>query len=246
MAERTVVIVNPNSSGGQTGKNWDSINSTLNKYFGDDIETIFTEKSGDGTRFATSYLKKGFKNIIPIGGDGIINEVSNGFFKISVNKNFDLKDMENKDLSSSVHLDAINPEATLTILPGGTRNVLVKSLNLPQEFEECCKTVTSSSNTKKIDVIAATLKDSNNSNYICRTFLNAAEIGLGAEIIDRSKTVREKISSRLLSTFAGIVATLPTYISNTCEVIEGSIDNNKITNKILTKMTMGIVDLLHN
>ena len=55
---------------------------------------------------------------------------------------------------------------------------------------------------------------------ICRTFLNAAEIGLGAEIIDKSKAVREKISSRLLSTFTGIVATLPTYKSNTCEVIE--------------------------
>ncbi len=242
MTERTVVIVNPNSNGGQTGKNWEYIKSTLMKYFGNDIETIFTEKSGDGSSLARNYLERGFKNIIPIGGDGIINEVSNGFFKESIVKNFDLKDRENTDLSSSLHLDAINPEATLTILPGGTRNVLVKSLNLPQEFEECCKIVTSSNNTKKIDVIAAILKDpKNNSNYTYRIFLNAAEIGLGAEIIDRSKTVRKKISSRLLSTFTGIVATLPTYKSNTCEVIEGSIDNNKIKNKILTKMTMGIV-----
>ncbi len=124
MAERAVAIVNPNSSGGQTGKNWDSINSTLKKYFGEDIKTIFTEKSGDGAQLATSYLEKGFKNIIPIGGDGIINEVSNGFFKTSVNKNFDINDIENKDLSLSVELDAINTEATLTVLPGGTRNVL--------------------------------------------------------------------------------------------------------------------------
>ncbi len=96
MAERAVAIVNPNSSGGQTGKNWDSINSTLKKYFGEDIKTIFKEKSGDGAPLATSCLETGFKNIIPIGGDGIINDVSNNFFKTSVNKNFDINDIENK------------------------------------------------------------------------------------------------------------------------------------------------------
>jgi diacylglycerol kinase family enzyme len=44
-----------------------------------------------------------------------------------------------------------------------------------------------------------------------------------------------------LSTFAGIVATMPTYKSNTCEVIERSIDDNKTINKILTNMTMSII-----
>jgi diacylglycerol kinase family enzyme len=242
MFERTVVIVNPNSKGGQTGKNWDSINNILKKYFGTDYEIVFTEKSGDGTDIATKYLEKGYKNIIPIGGDGIINEVSNGFFKLRVIEKFDLKDMENENLDLMLQLDKINPEAALIILPGGTRNVLAKSLNLPLDFEECCKTVTSSNDTKNIDIIGAIVKDvDSNSNYICRTFLNAAEIGLGAEIIDKSKAVREKISSRLLSTFTGIVATLPIYKSNTCEIIERSIDDNKIINKILTNMTMAVV-----
>jgi diacylglycerol kinase (ATP) len=149
MAERAVAIVNPNSSGGQTGKNWDSINSTLKKYFGEDVETVFTEKSEDGSKLATSYLEKGFEKIIPIGGDGMINEVSNGFFKLNVNKNFDITDIENKNLYSFVNMEVINPKTTLIILPGGTRNVLVKSLNLPSEFEECCKAVTSN-DTKKL------------------------------------------------------------------------------------------------
>jgi diacylglycerol kinase (ATP) len=149
MAERAVAIVNPNSSGGQTGKNWDSINSTLKKYFGEDVETVFTEKSEDGSKLATSYLEKGFEKIIPIGGDGMINEVSNGFFKLNVNKNFDITDIENKNLYSFVNMEVINPKTILIILPGGTRNVLVKSLNLPSEFEECCKAVTSN-DTKKL------------------------------------------------------------------------------------------------
>jgi diacylglycerol kinase (ATP) len=243
MIDRTIVIVNPNSKGGQTGKNWDSINSILKKYFGDDIDSVFTEKSGDGIRLAREYLEKGFKNIIPIGGDGMINEVSNGFFKVNISKNFNIKDIEGKDLSSFVHVDAINPEATLTLLPSGTRNVLIKSLNLPPDFEECCKYLSTSNTIKNIDTILAIVNDSNNeNNYVHRFFLNAAEIGLGAEIIDRSKAVREKVSSsRLLSTVMGVVTTLPAYKSNTCDVIEGSAGSNKINNRILTNMTMGVI-----
>ena len=243
MVNRTVIIVNPNSNGGQTGKNWDSINSVLKKYFTNDIESVFTQKAGDGIKLARKYLENGYRNIIPIGGDGMINEVSNGFFKVNVSKEFDLKDMENEDLSSFVHVEAIDPEATLTILPSGTRNVLAKSLNLPSNFEECCKFISTSNTTKNIDTILAITKDSNNeNNYTNRLFLNAAEIGMGAEVIDRSKTIRGKVNnSRLLSTFAGIVATIPTYKSNTCEVIERSINNNGKKNSITTNMTMGIV-----
>jgi diacylglycerol kinase (ATP) len=60
-------------------------------------------------------------------------------------------------------------------------------------------------------------------------------MGVGAEIIDRSKKVRDKVKSRILSTVAGIVSTLPTYESNECDII---IDGKK---KITTKMTMAIV-----
>lgn len=81
MRQTPIAIVNPNSNGGQTGKNWDSIEVTLKKYFGDDIKTVFTKAAGDGTILARKYLKNGYKNIIPIGGDGMINEVANGFLK---------------------------------------------------------------------------------------------------------------------------------------------------------------------
>ena len=50
---------------------------------------------------------------------------------------------------------------------------------------------------------------------IFRLFLNAAEMGLGAEIIDKSKLVRDQIGSRIVSTITGIIATLQKqYIRN--------------------------------
>jgi len=246
MTKKSIVIVNPNSSGGQTGKNWDSLHAVLKKYFGEDIEYIFTKKADDGTILTREYLEKGYNNIIPIGGDGMINEVANGFFKIRIDKGFNLENIkDNKNPSKFVHLDVTNSEAILTVLPGGTRNILVKSLGLPSEIEECCKTVTSTDNFKKIDVITAVIhnrNDDKDKDYVSRIILNAAEIGVSAEIINRSKMVRDRISSRLLSTITGVLATLPTYQSNVCELIEYFNDTGKTNIKtLLTKMTMAMV-----
>jgi len=245
MPDNSIVIVNPNSKGGQTGKNWDSIEQTLRKCFGNDLKFVFTEKSGDGTLLTRKFLEQGSTHIIPIGGDGIINEVTNGFFKENNNSSSDSVDFKNikyDNLLAITDIEPINPDAVLMILPGGTRNVLVRSLGLPPDFEECCKTLSASNNIKKIDVIAALVMASKEKDpkSIFRLFLNAAEIGLGAEIIDKSKLVRDQVGSRILSTVTGIIATLPIYKSNICEIIEGSLEDNGISNRLLTKMTMGM------
>jgi diacylglycerol kinase family enzyme len=100
-----------------------------------------------------------------------------------------------------------------------------------------------SKNTKKIDVIGTVVKQDlqQESDNVFRLFFNAAEIGLGAEIIERGKMVRDQVSSRILSTVTGIITTLPTYRSNVCQIIEGSTTNKKIMNSLTTKMTMGTV-----
>jgi CDGSH-type Zn-finger protein len=129
----------------------------------------------------------------------------------------------------------INPDAVFGIISSGTRNVLVKSLDLPSETFECCKHYGASKLQKKIDVISATVTsfpdngdDASSSNSSSsklaptRIFLNAAELGVGAEIIDRSKKIRDKVKSRIVSTVSSVVATLPTYESNLCEYMSSS------------------------
>ncbi len=241
----TVLIVNPNSNSGLTGKNWDSIYQTLCESFGKDMEVAFTKKSGDGTELARAYLKKGFKNIIPIGGDGMINEVANGFFEqnTEINYNFDVKIQDNKnDYLSLLPLKPINPEAIMTILPSGTRNVLIQSLDLPNDFKECCITLGNCKTSKKIDIIAALVTDPENpSKNVLRIFLNAAEIGIGAEIISKSKDIRNKVNNRLLSTIAGLITTVPTFKSDVCEITIGLNEEKGVDDKVITKMTMGII-----
>src|SRR5919108_1779601 len=228
----TVLVVNPNSSGGLTGKGWDDLYSKIKDIIGDNIQVAFSKKSGDGTTLSRQFLKQGFKTIVAIGGDGTLNEVANGFFEeeVGIHSN---KTSRRAGWSS---LKPINPDAIMGAVPSGTRNVLAKSLGLPEGVVECCKTF-SLGEPKKIDVIYATVTNQEDySSTTSRVLLNAAEMGLAAEIIDRSKKVREVVNSRIVSTITSVASTLPTYQSNECKI---SIDNNR--RKFATKMTMGVI-----
>lgn len=244
----TVLIVNPNSCGGSTGKNWENLYNQIKEIFGENPMVAFSEKSGDGTTLTRDFLRRGFQKIVALGGDGTINEVANGFFEQkSGTQTFTIADTasKNNDGKSTEHypvMKPINPEAILGLIPSGSRNVLAKSLDLPEGIVECCKRFINAK-PRKIDVISALITNAssgsttnNPKDATTRIFLNAAEIGVGAEIINRSKKVREKIKSRIVSTISSVIATLPTYESNLCDI---SIDDGRQT--LISKMTMGIV-----
>ena len=221
----TALIVNPNSCGGLTGKNWDDLHARLNEVFGGNARVFFSKSPGHGTTIARDTLRKGFTKVVALGGDGTINEVANGFF----------------EESTGIHAGAltlprpINPDAIMGIVPCGTRNVLAKSLGLPAGVVECCQNFVGGV-PAKMDVIAVSATDQKDGSRLpTRVFLNAAEMGVAAEIIDRSKKVRSKVKSRLVSTLAAIAATVPAYESNLCEF---SIDRRK---KLIAKMTMGVI-----
>jgi diacylglycerol kinase (ATP) len=220
---QTVLIVNPNSCGGSTGKNWENLYNQIKDIFGENPEFAFSQKSGDGTTLTRDFLRRGFKKIVALGGDGTINEVANGFFEeITLGSN----SSDDKTTPASPILKPINPEAIMGLIPSGSRNVLAKSLDLPDGMVECCQRFVNGK-PQKIDVIAAvittaeapsTASSDHPKEVTTRIFLNAAEIGVGAEIIDRSKKFRDKIKNRFISTISGVIATLPTYESNLCDV----------------------------
>ena len=234
----TAIVVNPNSASGLTGKNWDSLHLMIKRLFGDNIQVAFTEKSGDGTTLTSNFIKKGYKKIVAIGGDGTINEVANGFFEedIRIHGNENNNNGSNSFLNQAAVLKPINSEVVMAVFPCGTRNVLVKSLDLPEEFAECCQNF-EACKLQKIDVISVRARNvENHSKATSRIFLNAAEIGIGAEIIDKAKKVRNVVNSRFISTLTGLFSTVPAYESSLCEI---SIDDGH--EDILTKMTMGVV-----
>ncbi|MDQ3883693.1 MAG: diacylglycerol kinase family lipid kinase [Thermoproteota archaeon] len=233
----TVLVVNPNSSGGLTGKGWNDLYSEIKDALGTaNVEVALTKKAGDGAILTRQFLKQGFKKVVAIGGDGTLNEVANGFFEEPVGIHSNTTTANGEPASKFPPLRPINPDAIMGVVPAGTRNVLAKSLGLPEGIANCCKTF-QLGKAKKMDVIYVTVtSQEDHSSTVSRIFLNAAEMGVAGEIIERSKKVREVVNSRIVSTITSIAATLPTYQSNECEV---SIDNDK--KKFAIKMTMAVV-----
>lgn len=231
----TVLVVNPNSASGLTGKGWNDLYSEIKAVLGNSVEVALTKKPGDGTILARQFLKQGFKKVVAIGGDGTLNEVANGFFEepVGIHSN----KINSEPAAEFPPLKPINPDAIMGVVPAGTRNVLAKSLGLPEGVAKCCKTF-QLGKPKKMDVIYATVtSQEDHSSTTSRIFLNAAEMGVAGEIIERSKKVRQVVNSRIVSTIASIATTLPTYQSNECEI---SIGNNR--KKFATiKMTMAVV-----
>jgi diacylglycerol kinase (ATP) len=226
-----ILLLNPNSQGGNTGKNWISIYSKVKEFLPNNHRIIFTKKTNDGIFVTRKLLRQGYKNIVAIGGDGTLNEIANGFFNIQPH-NRNIQNLEKFNFDSSLKL--ANSDGVLYIIPSGTRNVLARSLGLKHEGMQALKRVKQMKR-RTMDAIFAVISDKNSpSLFHKRIILNAAEIGVGAEIIDRSKKVRRKIKSRFVSTMASIVATLPAYSSNECDIV---IDGKRISSKI----TMGVI-----
>lgn len=221
----TALVVNPNSCSGLTGKNWDNLFAKFKGIFGDDIKVEFSKRPGHGTEIARALLRKGISRIIAIGGDGTINEVVNGFFEGNSGINNGRRSLAPR---------IINPDAIMGIVPCGTRNVLVKSLDLPVEVVECCRNLVGGS-PRRIDVISTSATDPETGSRLPpRFFLNAAEIGFPAEMITRAKRIRNKVKSRTVSTVAALITTLPSYESNHCDIF---VDGRKKS----MNMTMGVV-----
>lgn len=241
----TALVINPTSAGGSTGKDWDAQFAKIKQIFGENPEIAFTKKSGDGTSLTRELLKKGFNKIIAIGGDGTINEVANGFFVSSdrEGRKANTRNQNTGQFYNPAALRPLNPKSTMGLFPSGTRNVLARSLDFPEDIAQCCNNFMVGKS-RKIDVISATVTaigttarpSDGRPRLVTRIFLNAAELGVAAEIIGRSKKVRGKVKSRLVSTVASLAVTVPYYESNLCEI---SLDNGK--ENILTKVTMCVI-----
>jgi diacylglycerol kinase (ATP) len=75
--DKVHVIVNPFSARGKTGRRWETIKEILRYYF-KEFKYILTEKPKQATEIARDLLTQGFDLIIGVGGDGTLNEITNG------------------------------------------------------------------------------------------------------------------------------------------------------------------------
>lgn len=120
-------IVNPTAGRGKTGKKISKLVTTLNEHKLD-FEIELTKAAGHATQLAQEAIKRGFHNIISVGGDGTLNEVVNGVM-----------------LSGKVE------EVNVGIVPEGGGNDFAMNFNLSSKIDKAVE-ILQRLNIKKIDV----------------------------------------------------------------------------------------------
>ena len=133
-----------------------------------------TNAPGDATEQTRSALRNGVDSIVVVGGDGTLSEVAEGFFEL------------NDDLD--VLPTAVNPEATLAIIPAGTGNDFARGLHGKRTpLEECIDAViahsrgTGTAGARAIDVFYGRCNNFEKP-FIC---FNASTMGIGGETAGR-------------------------------------------------------------
>jgi len=206
--DKVHVIVNPFSARGNTGRRWDSLKEIL-KYHFKEFKYVFTEKPKQATQIARELLNDGFDLIIGVGGDGTLNEITNGFFQ-----------------ADSHHV--VNEDAALGIVPSGTGSDFVRFLKIPHEFKHSVALI-KDSGSRKIDVGKLTFESPGVSDPV-RYFINVADFGLGAEVLRNISQIPAQERSALFY-YKGLLSTIKTYNARKVRVVVD--DNEEILDRFL-------------
>jgi YegS/Rv2252/BmrU family lipid kinase len=179
---RTVVVVNPKSQGGSTGKQWPELSTRLQKHFA--FEDAITTAPGDATRLTREALASGAERVIALGGDGTINEVVNGFFADGA---------------------PIAPGAALGVIPYGTGGDFRRTMLLPLELDGAAKVI-AADHRRPIDVgrLDYTTPEGTSAS---RMFANICSFGISG-LIDRHINKSKKRLGRLSYALATARVTL--------------------------------------
>jgi diacylglycerol kinase (ATP) len=151
---------------------WPSIKESLDSVRVE-YQTYETKAPGDATTQTRAALKSGIESIVVVGGDGTLSEAAEGFFEFN----------ENLDVLPT----AINPKATLAIIPAGTGDDFARGLYGGRApLQEWTETVILHFHelafvARKIDVLYGRC-NGYEKPFIC---LNASTMGIGGETAGR-------------------------------------------------------------
>lgn len=166
MLNRWLVIVNPNAGKKKGKTDWQKISNLL---INNEIsfKEVFTNSKNHAHQLAIEYIKKDFRKIIVIGGDGTLNEVANGILT------------QNHCNSSDI---------TLAMIPVGTGNDWSKTFNIPNDYESLVKGI-KIENTILQDV--GLVKYYNSDKIAERYFVNVAGVGFDADVAKRTNQSKD-------------------------------------------------------
>jgi len=172
MAE-LLLIVNPRSAGGATGRHWQEVESLLRQKLDLSFDVAFTQHAGHATLLAREAAGR-YPCVVAMGGDGTINEVVNGL----VDDNGPLR-----------------PDLRLGIIPRGTGADFIRTLGIPRDLEGAAARV-ARGQVREVDVAKVHFRDFGGRDT-ARFFINEAEIGMGAATCQAVNRSSKRLGPRL-------------------------------------------------
>lgn len=180
------VVVNPASGTGRGSRDWPQIRSLLETHL-PSFEFDFTQRKYHAVELTVGAIRKGYRRIICVGGDGTHNEVVNGVFIQDVVATTDI---------------------TLGFIGVGTGNDWAKTYMLPTGYHESVMAIKECStfvqDVGRIDFFESRLPQQ-------RYIANMAGVGFGAEVALKVNKLKEKGQKGKFLYLCSIVKTLFTY-----------------------------------
>lgn len=125
----TLAIFNPNAGRGLATRLKPTITDTLQRY-DVDFDVVETNDRREGIRLAYEAVQDGYRQIIAVGGDGIVHEIVNGVMQT----------------------EAAPDDVILGVIPAGSGNDFVKMLDMPAaDVATACKRI-ARGHTRMVDV----------------------------------------------------------------------------------------------
>jgi YegS/Rv2252/BmrU family lipid kinase len=183
---KTFFVVNPKSANGATGKRWGELAASIARTLSD-FGVEFTKGPLDAVRLTRQALKSGYECVVAVGGDGTINEVTNGFFE------------DDK---------VINPNAALGVLPRGTGGDFRKTFDWGLDFEAAIRRL-KTPDTRPFDVGRLEFKGHDGKTQV-RYFANICSFGVSG-LVDEEVNKTSKALGGTVSFMWGSLKALSRY-----------------------------------
>ncbi len=175
MKSKMLIIANPAAGANRASKIIPLVEDILKKK-GIDYVLEITRCKGEETGIAMDGIKKGFKLIAALGGDGTVNQVVNGIMGSA---------------------GAIHELPALGIIPAGTGSDLVKTLNIPVKIEDAVDVLLNGKE-RLIDIGEIKGKAWRESRY----FINIAGIGIDAVTVKELEYAKTVFKGKLAYFYA--------------------------------------------
>ena len=151
----TLVIVNPVSANGKTGKRWPSLYA---RWCAAKLEfdVALTQHAGHAETLASQAAARGYTRVVSVGGDGTVNEVVNGLMKCAVPPVF-------------------------AVIPCGTGSDFARALGI-RDTPAAAVHLLQHGIAKPVDVGVVECQYNGHSRQ--RYFINIADAGFGGDVIE--------------------------------------------------------------